>query len=49
MFSQSCTQLLSAALMVPFVRPQLQRDAERDSPEQMAELCSAEVRNKPLG
>lgn len=52
MFSQSCTQLLSAALMVPFVRPQLQReqrDAERDSPEQMAELCSAEVRNNPLG
>lgn len=38
--------------MVPFVRPQLrreQRDAERDSSQQMAELCSAEVRNNPLG
>lgn len=52
MCTQSCTQLLSTALMVPFVHPQLQReqrDAERDSPQQMAELCSAEVRNNPLG
>lgn len=52
MCTQSCTQLLSTALRVPFVRPQLQRerrDVERDSPQQMAELCSAEVRNNPLG
>lgn len=52
MCTQFCTQLLSTALMVRFVRPQLQREqreAERDFPQQMAELCCAKVRNNPLG
>lgn len=52
MCTRSCTQLLSAALKLPFVHSQLpreERDAERDSLQQMAELCSAKVRNSPLG
>lgn len=51
MCSESCTQLLSAALRLPFVHSLFQREgrgAERDSLQQMAELCSAEVRNSPL-
>lgn len=51
MCAQFCPQLLSAALSLPFVHSLLQREgrgAERDSMQQMAELCSAEVRNSPL-
>lgn len=49
---QSCTQLLSAPLRLPFARSPFQREgwwAKRDSLQQMVELCSAEVRNSPLG
>lgn len=51
MCARSCTQLLSEALRLPFVHSLFQREgqgAERDSLQQMAELCSAEVRNSPL-
>ncbi|AWP19815.1 Hypothetical protein SMAX5B_008204 [Scophthalmus maximus] len=46
MCTQSCSQLLSAALRLPFVHFLFLREGRaRDSLQQMAELCSAERNN----